>query len=497
MLIDLYDSAEMTRQNDLKPVTDPIMFVRGSIPSPNGLVSTDIFGVSMRDRKETFAYIDLHGIFLQPYIYKLLKRIDRNFEACVHGSKTFKIVDGKLSEDETGSNGIEFLYDNWSKFKFESTDIAGSRELRVHVLKNYTKNELFTRYWIVMPAFYRDVNFENMDSGKISHRSEINDKYTKLIRLSAMLESSGGGFDFVLMSTKAKIQDTLVEIYDFLKSKLAKKEGMLRRNLLGKSTDYASRCVISAPTFHANTPEEMPIDYYHTGVPLSHVCSMFSPFIVAWIRNKFRQLFETSSVKFPVKTKDGVVMYEVEDPANYFNDELIKKEIDNFIKNFHDRFKLFKVPAKSPTGESKMIEVMMNGREFDPKNPTAGATLNRPLTWCDILYQAAVAVTADKCVYITRYPISDYFSVFPTQIFVMSTHNTIAVNTGDMTYNHYPDIDLNKTREEISISFIDTVRMSNTYLLGLGGDKNRRCLPWLVTTLNKLCERLTIGVELF
>lgn len=466
MQIDLFDTAEFIRKNNLKEVSDPMMFIKGSIPSPNGLISTDIFGVSMSERKSTFAYIDLHGYFLHPYIYKLLKRLNRNFESLVHGSKKFIIENGNIVENENGETGLDFLYKNWEKLNFEGD--VGTRAIRVNVLKNYTKKEIFTHYWIVIPAFYRDVNFENIDSGKISHRSEVNDKYTKLIRLASIVNTEGN-FDFVLISTQAKIQDTLVELYDFFKSKLSKKEGMFRRNLLGKSVDYGSRCVISAPTFHANTPSEMTIDYYHCGVPLAHCCSLFNPFIIAWVRNFFRQQFETSGNKIPYKNSKGEIsFYEVDDPELYFTDEYIKKEIDNFIKNFHDRFKIIMVPVK---GEEKSVPFTISTRQYVKGDPISEHSMDsRPATWCDILYQAAVDVTENKCVYITRYPIGDYFSIFPNKVFVMSTSETVPMYVGNRVYEHYPKIDLTKSKQEVSTSFIDTVRMSNLYLKGLGGD---------------------------
>ena len=495
MQVDLFDTNALITKNNLQEVSDPMLFIKGTVPSPKGLLSTEIFGVAVRDRKTTFAYVDLHSLMLHPYIFKLLKRINRNFESCVHGTKTFKIEDGKLVEDPNGETGVGFLYKNWDKFKFESDDISSSRELRVGVLRNYTKNELFTKKWIVIPAFYRDVNFENMDSGRVSHRSELNDKYGKLIRLSNLL-STDNAFDTVLLSTKAKEQDTLVEIYDFLKSKLAKKEGMLRRNLMGKSVDYASRCVISAPTFKYNSPNEMVVNYTHTGVPLAHCCSLFTPFIIAWVRNFFRQRFVSTGNKVPYKkTEDAPVQfYEVDDIELYYTDDVIQKEIDNFIKNFHDRFKPILIPVKAP---EKFVYFNFIARNYDGKQPTSESNIShRPATWCDLLYQAAVEVTKDKHIYITRYPISDYFSIYPNKISVITTMETESVYIDDKVYAHYPKIDMNMSREDISIAFNDTITLSNIYLAGLGGDELTVIVPLGSNAMNKLCERLTSGVRL-
>ena len=70
-----------------------------------------------------------------------------------------------------------------------------TRGQRIDVLNSYKKNVLFCKYWVVMPAFYRDVNFQSSSSGKISHPT-INIKYSKLIRMAALIKDSNS-FDFV------------------------------------------------------------------------------------------------------------------------------------------------------------------------------------------------------------------------------------------------------------------------------------------------------------
>ena len=89
MQIYLFNTKKLIDENNLKPVTDPMLFIRGAIPSPNGLLSNEIFGMSVKERTRTFAYIDLHGHYLHPFIYKLLKRLNRNFEHIIHSSKKY------------------------------------------------------------------------------------------------------------------------------------------------------------------------------------------------------------------------------------------------------------------------------------------------------------------------------------------------------------------------------------------------------------------------
>lgn len=466
MKVDLFDTEEFIKINKLKEVSDPMLFIRGGIPSPKGLLSTDIFGVSINDRKNSYAYINLHSYFLHPFVYKLLLRLNRNFKHIIHSSKKYSIINGLLVEDEeNGNTGLGFLYENWEKINFEKNNSLLRNE-RVDLLKAYKKNVLFTHYWVVIPAFYRDVNLQNIEKGKLSHH-EINDKYSKLIRLSNII-NNGNSFDFMLSSTMAKIQETLVEIYDLLKGKIEKKQGLIRKNLLGKSIDYGARSVISAPTFHANKWNEMEIDFYHIGVPLAQCCSLFTPFIISWVKNFFRREFEKSGNKYPVKDSEGNISFvELDSPELYFNDEYIKKQIDQFIFSYTDRFIPIELPVKN---SKKPIYMAFNGRIYDKHDPASGSTLDRYATWCDILYQAAVDVTTDKYVYVTRYPILDYFSTFPAQVTVLSTTKTVPVIVSDKVFNNYPYIDFSKNKSNIAISFHDTISMSNLMLKGLGGD---------------------------
>ena len=55
MQVWLLDSEKFVKVNGLKEVSNPIMFDSGNVPTKDGLFSTEPFGTSSRDRKETFA----------------------------------------------------------------------------------------------------------------------------------------------------------------------------------------------------------------------------------------------------------------------------------------------------------------------------------------------------------------------------------------------------------------------------------------------------------
>ena len=80
MVIDLFDMDEFIELNELQEVKSGVLIQRNNVKHPEGLVSDDIFGVTVKSRKETFAYINLNGHFLHPLVYKTWKRMDRKIE---------------------------------------------------------------------------------------------------------------------------------------------------------------------------------------------------------------------------------------------------------------------------------------------------------------------------------------------------------------------------------------------------------------------------------
>ena len=226
MKIDIFNVDEFVQLNNLREVTSPVLFQRGGIPDPNGLVSNEIFGVTIKDRKETFAYIDLGGHFFHPHIYKVLKRIFRNVEKIINGTMYMVIQKGILTPvDEGGETGIEFLYNNWDKIDWVKSEDTGMRNERIDLITKSKKDEVFLSKVIVIPAFYRDIKSSSRGGGETV---ELNTFYTKLIRYASMLKEQNM-FDFVFHQMNWNIQNTIVEVYDYFKTKLEKKSGMIRR----------------------------------------------------------------------------------------------------------------------------------------------------------------------------------------------------------------------------------------------------------------------------
>lgn len=468
MNVNLFNIEEFIKINNLQEVTSPILFERGGIPNPKGLISNEIFGVSTKDRRETFAYISLNGYFFHPHVYKVFKRLYRNIEQIVGGTETYSInKDGVLVKDPNGETGLQFIYDNWEKIKWQRTQ--GMRNERIDILTKSDKNEVFMKYQIVIPAFYRDVTSDSNGGGTTR---ELNAMYVKLIRLVSLIRDESL-FDFSFHSTIKNIQDTIVQIYDYFKSKLNRKNGLIRKFLLGKSVDYSVRSVIAAPLFHVERPEDNMIDLMHCAMPISQCCALFYPFIFAWVYNFFqREWVEMKHDKTLIITRNDTgedrdieSSITVKDPESFFDDRYVKKMIDKYIKNPDGRFDILEFPGT----DGKMHPIGFMGQMLN-EDGTPQGIIRRPCTITDILFRACAEVTANKHVMVTRYPITDYFSMFFNSIRVASTNQTVPMDINGTVYKWYPKIDLTLKKSQVGAQFIDTTKFSNSYLAGLSGD---------------------------
>lgn len=482
MRIWLLDEEKFIKVNNLKEVTNPVSFEKGMIPTEDGLFSNEIFGMNIYDRRHNWAYIDLKNHYLNPKAYITLKALNRNFEALIHGTKTFVIKDGLLVEDENGDTGIEWLYKNWEKINFEKND-SNKRNSRIDMLRNQTKSELFCTKWVVCPAFYRDVNLQNNASGR-PKIPEINDLYTGILRNVSIIEE-GTTFDFMINSIVGKTQNLLLDIYNMMKEKINGKNGYLRRSVMGKSVDYGARVVITATPYDTNSVDDQHINFYYSGIPLSFCCAQLAPFIIWWLNQYFRTEIFNAKNQYPILDDKGNTVYvRLDNPEIMFNDEFIDKNVNRWINNPSSRFDMIELPIRKEDREKYKIKgkryITITGRSYktttlaktahEHSSDSEGILVSRPTTWTDLLYMAAVDVSEGKHVQITRYPFLDYFGLFFSRIYVLSTRVTIPTIINGTLYESYPVIDLNTPKGRIESLFIDSYKISPLYLAALGGD---------------------------
>jgi len=459
---------KLIKANDLKEISNPIFFTKNNSPTSDGLLSNEIFGITKDERANTFAYIDLTESFLHPLHYKIWCKVDSKINMIVHGTKTFSIDSkGQFIEDEKGKTGIKFLKDNIDKIKFRSTD-SSKRDRNIQFLME-NRESMFVEQLVVIPAYYRDVN---TDGGRVGV-GDINKLYNSIIiSIRALRESADYGLT-MSASVRGRIQETIVDIYTWFTAEpnIFKKKGILKRAGLSKTTDYASRLVISAPNLKVESMEDLQVDLDHSAVPLASLCANLYPFMMLYIRRFFENEFSGNPFYEYIDKNGKIQKLKVKDYQIEFSDEKIKKQLDRFIHGFSNRF----IPITIPNDEKKNVYMQFKGYNMKPedlaKYPEGSVPLlNRDLTWCDVIFMAAIETSKDKLVLMTRYPIDSYYNQFPTKIVVASTKETEPMIYNNTFVKYYPKIRQEDIGKNTSNKFIDTLQICNAYLGSCGGD---------------------------
>lgn len=486
--------------SNLLPVTNPISFSSGGIPTDDGLFSDIIFGREADSKQKQFAYIDLKEKFFHPYVYELLKALmPKKFEPCAMGENTsWRITtDGELQQVKStdpdyneDNSGIAWLIQNYHKLKFKSSKSL-VRQDRVKLLESLSDEEIFITKWVVIPIIYRDID-KNSSTYKLP---EINDYYNNLIRYSNSLANDT--FTFFNNKTRYEIQSNLVTIRKYGQSLIEKKHGFFHKSILGKSVDRGSRDVISVAVMdNLKRPEDNPVDIFHAGIPLAKALILGYDFILRYCINFFADNFRNVT-EYPVYALQNgeyrvVGVVKLKNQLERFTSEYIKKKINRFKNSHGTRYELITIETEN----GKEIPIHLSG-QFAPTSPASVRTstiLNRPMTWTDLFYLAAENTLGDKYVYITRYPITSHSSIYPCQCRILSTIKTLPAYIDGKLYDYYPWIDLSTPTDRISSNFIDTLTMSNMYLDALGADFKSIGVHMGVISYQKFSERLTSGV---
>lgn len=476
--IDPLDPLKLIKVNDLSEVKNPIAFARNNVPTSDGLLSNEIFGITKFDRSNTYAYISLGDWFMHPLHYKIWSKMDSSIKAIIHETDTFKIdSSGNLVKDPEGNTGIKWLKQNVDKIKIKSTE-SRKRDKNIQFLTNH-RDTMFINNIIIIPAYYRDANTTSGKPGL----SEINKLYQSLMMACRSLKENAD-YGFTLNgATRGRIQEQILLIYQWFSGSensgfdnavgIGKKSGVLYNSNLNKTTDYAARLVLSAPELKVDKIEDLQVDLDHSAIPLHAVCTAFFPFIQFHLRRYFENEFSGVN-KYPaISSKTGEIEYiEIEDYQIAFSDTVIKSELELFQHGFSDRFRPIRIPTKNKKDEIYMHFKGYNTKDenYDPNNPGVMPIVERRLTWLDLIYQAAVDVVKDKHVLITRYPMDSYFNEFPTKVNVLSTKETEPIVINNTLYKNYPKIREKDINTNTSNKFVDTMNIHNSYLKGIGGD---------------------------
>ena len=413
--VKLPDVEDFIKKNDVKEITNPVFFIRDGIPTSDGLLSNEIFGITKEERSNIWGYINLQGTYLHPLIYKVWARMDKSIKNIVHGLKGYKLdSNGYIVEDlENGETGLDFLVKNMSKIKIKSTESRERENNISFIMKN--RDKMFIKKMLVQPPYYRDVL---SGKGRVEV-GQLNKYYSSLLVFARSLkETQDMGFSLG-DATKGRIQEVILSIYKCVTGTsnvpedgtgLSSKTGIIRTSGLSKTVDYGTRLVLSAPELKVESLDDLMVDLDYCALPLASAVINFKPFVIFQVKRFFDNEFGGGTAN-SVILKGKRVFAQVKDPQLIFSDENIELQLKKFVYSFSGRLEPVQVPI-IVDGKEQIASLMFKGRNITPEQYERGeisgesSLIDRPLTWCDIFFMAANEAIQDKCVLITRYPIN-------------------------------------------------------------------------------------------
>lgn len=477
MLADIGSPDKYVKANELEEVTNGNMFGRSmSSPDENGLISYDIFGnPGTTKRKKTFAYIDLGDIFVHPFMMDCLISLKRVIKDIVYGEGLYFVRNGnivKVSDKnrpepkEDVGNGCHWLKRNLRKINFDKEGASSRVKEKIALIKNVSDDEIFVDKWIVIPAYYRDVDFNTRKKNDINLRYQSLISQAKAVKQSIQMLGTGEVTD-----SHRKIQDKLDEIYTYFTTFIGGTKAFMQRHALGKAIDYSARMVISTAQITSNNPDEMTCDFWHSAVPLSMVLECFDPFIQYGFKQFVRQQIGGSNYIYE-KTKDGFIRTPL---ASHWEQCLLKENIQKVIKLYTDskEHRLDYFTVETEDGRQVPLGYISPRGDIVSNSGDVGYD-SRPITLCEMFYMIAMDTVKDKSVMITRYPIEDYQNIYPSLMNIMPFERTKEATINGVKYPRFPDI----TEEDIKYryepsageKFNDTLHLFPTYLKALGAD---------------------------
>ena len=478
MRTDIIDIDQFIKKNEIQPVTNPGFLTSERTPTDDGLFSYTTFGSpGSVKRKAQFGYIDLGKPYFHPLVYLTLKQIQRNILTCIDGTETFSIdKSGELVKDPNGSTGINFLYKNWESIKFKRrTDSSDGKDSfrrleKINFLRSLKKNEVFITKQLVLPAFFRDMDWTRAREGVLI-KDEINEVYATLISLASPMVDKDFALDFSSNIIDHKIQLILVDIYDrLIIQTLPKKTGMIKKNLLGKTVDYSVRLVISMSDYTRDSP----IDYEHVGIPLPYTLVLFYPFILRELTSVLTNLLENNRfidcVSIDNPTSNFGIIHKVEVHKDAYLDFTVKeleRRLKLFIRNSHSR--LDPIMVKTASGKYEPIAIVQeNYTAFSLEKKK-----RRMYTWTDLLYELMTVIADGKHVYVTRYPMDSVHNMFPAKVGIITIPKTIKlpyISGGESaaeSFIYQPDFPLidNSVEKEKKDLYNDSKKFDNPKLV--------------------------------
>ena len=444
---------------------------------PDGLFSLVTFGrqgSEERDLRES--YIDLKTDIFHPEIYLELIKL-RAFYAQLCAGKAYatwnpELKDFELSDPLNGQTGYAFFRKYWKDIEFQQSG-SDIRAERIKLIEKY-RNESSLRYHLVMPAGLRDVVED--PRGRVTE-DEVNDLYRKLLATASTINDAPGSSDSPMYdSARFSLQKTAVQIYLYIKKMVSGKRGWVQGKWGARKTFHGTRNVITAMDLSAPylgglrapkvTDTQLGLWQVLRGA-LPHVLHslkngwvghVFQGEQEVWLTN--RKTLRKELVRLETKTlEEYTTRPGLERLINRFEVNGLRNRpvvVDGYyiglVYKDSKSFKFFSDITELPEGWN--------------------AELVKPIALGELLYCSIVPILPKLYCTVTRYPVTEAGSSYPSSVYLKTTTLTSVKKQLDTNWEIAPDalVALEYPTLAKDVQWIGAMSVAALAVKGLGAD---------------------------
>ena len=445
---------------------------------PQGIYSTQIFShVGDPKRDITFGYIDIKTNILHPFTFDKLVKLKKTYADLIAGKEYF-IFDEKEGEfipstPLDGETGYAFFMKHWSKMKFKESG-SKLREKRIEFLNKYRHDSLINKI-VVLPAGLRDIEVDSL--GRVKEPEVFGESYRKLISISRSIANNSKLEDPINDRPRNNLQNTFNVIFNYIVEFMSGKSGFAQQNLASRKTLNGVRNVITAAQSSPNkVGDKSHPSIFDTTVGLWHLTRGALPVARSRLKVFLQPNFGSSEgMAYLVNPKTLKGEYVKVTPAQYdrWNTaEGLEKVINSLgSKDRRNRpvevdehyLALVYAPVDKPVFKVfYSITDLPDG--FDKKDV-------HPITLMELLYLCNFEHWNELPVMVTRYPIADEGSSFPSPTFLKTTYNSIPRKQLNEAWELLPEAPVAISYPDFkNPKYFDATAISVVRLAGLGGD---------------------------
>jgi hypothetical protein len=397
---------------------------------PQGLFSTEIFGkVGDERRNRRYAHIDMKVPVLHPVIFKALSDLKKLYVEIMSGSSFANWDKEKKdfikSDPGEGDTGYEFFMSHIEELVFEERK-STKRQFNIKLVQKY-KGRYSMNKLIVMPAGLRD--FEIDDNGKPTD-NEINTFYRLVMSMANLIAPGAMKTNPESIDrTRFNMQLVFNNLYDYIINLVEGKKKFFLDKFCSRKVFNGTMNVITSTSNSIdvlNDPNN--ISSKNTIVGLYQFLKATLPISMYHIRSGFLSKvfvgYNSPAILVNKKTlKKEMVNI---DPA-YFDDWMTDEGIEKTIARFGEE-DLRHLPLSIGAyyigliyiGPDKTYAILQDIDDL-PKDRSRKDV--RPITFCELLYLSVYKIAPDSPLFVTRYPITGFGSIYPSMCYLKTTIN--------------------------------------------------------------------------